>query len=205
MATQPALIQPQPHSPHSPTALSSVCLWDRLPNESAQAYAKFTNYRLLPPGQRSLAKVGVSHNLASRWSRLYSWPARAAAWDDYALTSADALGLRGAIEARIKHNELGLKFAQKAIDAVDKVKVKSVDALIDLAKAGVAIQREALALTSKVESNEPNFSVQVMNVTSDSRNIIQAPARRKTYQEISGTRLSGIKVSKRELKESNEP
>jgi hypothetical protein len=73
-------------------------LWDRQPDETAEAYRAFTFYRDLPPGQRSLERAGALHAEANggrqtargrptttieRWSSRFQWVNRAEAFDAY--------------------------------------------------------------------------------------------------------------------------
>src|SRR5271156_6069080 len=82
----------------------TCCAWDRLQGESISAFSLFSQYRLLPSGQRSFAKLASSLQLAAKYSRKFAWIARCAAWDEWLLTSMNDLALKGAIEARLRHN-----------------------------------------------------------------------------------------------------
>jgi hypothetical protein len=56
----------------------------RLPNESTKAYAAYECYRELGAGrsqEKVSHKLAKSRQIISRWSALYQWVARAAAWD----------------------------------------------------------------------------------------------------------------------------
>ena len=61
-------------------------LWERQPHESAKAFGAFTLHRDMDASERSLAEVAqrltVSKGTIACWSALYSWVARAEAWDD---------------------------------------------------------------------------------------------------------------------------
>lgn len=68
-------------------------LWDRLANESTNAYRAFESYRNLPSGERTLIEayrhhVGNPHAVKPsdtwvRWSSDFAWSERAAAYDDH--------------------------------------------------------------------------------------------------------------------------
>jgi len=64
---------------------------ERLPDESARAFAARTEYVLLGP-QRSLdalaQKYNKSRSLFARWSTEYDWAATARAWDDQQAAAA---------------------------------------------------------------------------------------------------------------------
>ena len=58
--------------------------WDRLPEESPQAYAGFKAYRDLGEGRSFIATaraLGRADSLIRRWATRHDWRARARAWD----------------------------------------------------------------------------------------------------------------------------
>ena len=58
--------------------------WDRLPEESPQAYAAFRAYRDLGEGRSFIATaraLGRADSLVRRWATRHDWRARARAWD----------------------------------------------------------------------------------------------------------------------------
>lgn len=59
--------------------------WDQQPRESAKAYAAFTAYLRMDPGERSGPKVAQEcakpESLIKRWSSMWSWVERVAAFD----------------------------------------------------------------------------------------------------------------------------
>lgn len=59
--------------------------WDQQPRESAKAYQAFSAYLRMDPGDRSTAAVGQelgkSKGLIDRWSSLWNWLDRCAAFD----------------------------------------------------------------------------------------------------------------------------
>lgn len=123
--------------------------WERVPGESREAYTRFTQYRLAPPGERSVRKLGISSTLASRWSARWSWVGRAAAYDDWIVEANDALGLRGSLSSRLASARFGMLAVAKASATVAKLNETklTVDELITLAKTGVQLERQALGMT----------------------------------------------------------
>jgi hypothetical protein len=75
----PAILARSPADP-----LSLVALWERLPQEGAEAYVAFLRYRDLPTEGRSLRKACARARVPSRWRawcQQHHWVQRAAAWD----------------------------------------------------------------------------------------------------------------------------
>src|SRR5207249_1380834 len=88
--------------------------WERLPGESIQAYRRFMQYRLMPPGERSLRKLEIHYSLANRWSKRWQWSKRTAAYDDWVSESIDGLSNHAQLGARYRAARLGLAFARQA-------------------------------------------------------------------------------------------
>lgn len=67
------------------TPTTSTNQWDRLPDEGADAYARFLEYRNQTPGKRTFAAIaetfGVSEPAIHQQARRYRWRDRVAAWD----------------------------------------------------------------------------------------------------------------------------
>jgi hypothetical protein len=137
---QPPAVYLAPASPSHP--------WERQPGESQQAYARFLTYRNTPPGERALRRVGVSQQLASRWSSRWKWLSRCAAFDDWLFSANDALALRGVLTARMRGVRVGSELTEKASAALVTLKNDKLDAsdVVLLAKTGIEIEREALGL-----------------------------------------------------------
>lgn len=166
--------------------------WQRLDTESVQAFARFTIYRNLPASQRSLAKVGVNIQLANRWSKKYKWVERARSWDEWLLTSGDALGVQAVNEARLLHLKLGNASVNKALACLPRIKLTSADAVVTLGGFGAELTRKTLGLdTTKLDNQKlaADVTVNVHGIVAQGTpNTIPHVARRKTYEEISGTR-----------------
>lgn len=63
-------------------------VWDRLPTETAKAFAAFSRYLSQPTRERSAEKVRISFGLKNKtsiekWCRLNDWVERAAQYDEY--------------------------------------------------------------------------------------------------------------------------
>lgn len=194
----------KPDATHA-TAAAIRSPFDRLEGESAQAFARFVTYRNLPAGQRALSKVGVSAQLAARWSRKFSWVQRASEFDSWLLNSNESLGLRATREAQARHLALGAAVVDKAFKSLPRIKVTSADSFVTLAEFGTELTRRTLGLDAGAVdgANKTNgdITVNVHGVTSGAEILNNNPhvARRKTYEEISGTRLRDKSGSKGEL------
>lgn len=68
------------------TPTPGIPWWEKQPNESATAYARFVAYREIPPGKRSYTALAQSVNAKAATLRqqgtAYKWADRAAAWDE---------------------------------------------------------------------------------------------------------------------------
>lgn len=143
--------------------------WERHETESSQAYARFVLYRNTPPSERSIRKVGVSMQLAARWSRKFQWVKRALAYDDWQLELSDQLTNRAILWHRHQLVRFGSRSLDKAIAAIDKVDETklSVNEIGDLAKVGSQLARTALGLSDKQQATSPQVVVQTGVVWSD--------------------------------------
>lgn len=143
--------------------------WERHETESSQAYARFVLYRNTPPSERSIRKVGVSMQLAARWSRKFQWVKRALAYDDWQLELSDQLTNRAILWHRHQLVQFGSRSLDKAIAAIDKVDETklSVNEIGDLAKVGSQLARTALGLSDKQQATSPQVVVQTGVVWSD--------------------------------------
>jgi hypothetical protein len=70
----------------APASDPNATPWERLPGETAKAFHAFTVYRDLAPNDRShpnaARELGKHVSLCARWSAMFDWVNRAAAWDD---------------------------------------------------------------------------------------------------------------------------
>lgn len=122
--------------------------WERRPDESIQAYRRFMQYRLMPPGERSLRKLEIAYTLASRWAKRYQWTKRTVAYDDHVSECIDGLSNQAQIGARYRAARLGSAFVRHVERNLDQVKLTGIEDAVNLAKAGVEIERQALAINS---------------------------------------------------------
>ena len=88
-------------------------LWERQKNESSPAFEAFTVYRDLGTGRsvvRAARQLRKSERTLQVWSRLWSWPRRAAAWED----SIDQESQAVAASARVQ-------LVERAHEAIDQL------------------------------------------------------------------------------------
>ncbi len=128
--------------------------FERLPEESAKAYAAFAVYRDLGP-QRSLAKCaetyyGSSKNLAQigLWSRKHAWVDRARAYDDFL-----ELERRSAIAAYEREHGVELARRQQQL-AEELLAVK--EALVLKLKTMVSWPLEQTVVEREVQDEQGN-------------------------------------------------
>lgn len=103
---------------------------DRLPNETAEAYRRYTIYRDMPSALRNLeliaesqgVKPGTIRNLSAR----NDWVARAAAWDQRVANERERATLAAAAESAVDVHEATTRLfmtsihkAQQVVDAID--------------------------------------------------------------------------------------
>ena len=132
-------------------------LWERQPMESARAFAAFSRYRDMGPGQRSSAKVaqelGRSKTLMDRWSSCWSWVKRAEAWDaEQEHTRAEAMRARQ-LQAVEEDFQLGAALTAKAAKNLMALADAGLSAqeIVRLAHEGVVIKRLTLGMPTEVQ------------------------------------------------------
>jgi hypothetical protein len=123
--------------------------WERRPNESPQAYKAFAAFRDQVPSERTAVKaaqiVGISIQLAHRWSRRHSWVNRASVFDSH----IDELQLEQGIQARLemyrRHARIACKMLEKLERRLAGLKVSSLspDEVTKWLKLGVEVERLA--------------------------------------------------------------
>lgn len=109
---------------------STEYVWERLENESAEAYEAFSLYRDMNPAERSLAqvgrKLGKSKALMERWSSKHEWQRRVREYERY----IDAIALRKATtqlaEMRARHIKIGQMLQTKGLKALDTIKADEI-------------------------------------------------------------------------------
>jgi len=132
-------------------------IWERLPGESPQAYARFLIYRDMPPGQRSLRKLGFGRSQSEQWSKQHNWVQRCAEWDLYMQRLADVQTEGAVVRMRSRHADLGMALVNKAVAGVESIDHTKLapDDVVTLAKTGVSIERAARGLASEEKAVAP--------------------------------------------------
>lgn len=127
--------------------------WERQPDESVQAYARFLAYRDIDPTERSHRKVAsicaISETLVNRWGKRWSWTKRAMAYDMWVLELGDQLGKRAVLghrHAAARFGSIALAKASRTVEQLNEAKLTAGEA-IDLAVNGTKLARQALAMT----------------------------------------------------------
>lgn len=106
--------------------------WERLENESPEAYEAFSLYRDMKPDERSVAEVGrrlgKSKTLMERWSSRHEWQRRVREYEKH----VDAIALRKATtqlaEMRARHIKIGQLLQTKGLKALEKIKEEDISA-----------------------------------------------------------------------------
>lgn len=157
-------------SPGTLTAILPDPAWGKFPSESTAHYLKFTDYRNLPAGKRSVAAVARKYEIREDALRDvakgYRWKERAECWDVHLALLRDDLSEAAVLGMRQNQARLGRAAQNLALGAIllkDPSKVGPVTAL-KLARDGVDIEREALGLPvgkQPVIVQQPSQSVQI--------------------------------------------
>lgn len=120
--------------------------WERLPDESTEAYEAFKTYRDWE-GKRSIAKVGEklgkSETLMSRWSADYDWVKRAQAWDDEVEREASKNLLAEIGKMRARQRKQALKMQLKGLELMKGINVgdAKLSEIVSLLKLGMEQER----------------------------------------------------------------
>ena len=120
--------------------------WERLPDESTEAYEAFKVYRDME-GKRSQnrvgEKLGKSDTLMSRWSADYDWVKRAQAWDDEVEREASKNLLKEIAKMRARQRKQALKMQLKGLDLLNGINVgdAKLSEIVSLMKLGMEQER----------------------------------------------------------------
>lgn len=125
--------------------------WERKSDETVQAYARFLLYRNTPPDQRSIRKLGISKNLACRWSRRHKWVARASAFDDWLMQLGDSLAQHAALGHRGQLVRFASVSLDKSIKAAAELKLNETADVVLLAKTAAELGDKALGIAKLPE------------------------------------------------------
>lgn len=120
--------------------------WERLPEETPEAYEAFKTYRDLE-GKRSQARVGEklgkSDTLMSRWSADYDWVKRAQAWDDEVERESSKNLLKDIAKMRARQRKQALKMQLKGLDLLNGINQgdAKLSEIVSLMKLGMEQER----------------------------------------------------------------
>ena len=133
-------------------------IWDRLPKESAKAFAAFQLYRN-QGYNRSISKVSIqkrkSRSLIQRWSKTHNWVERAQAWDQF-LDKYNQDNIKDELE-KMNHRQLKTsilihEIAKKRLTSIQnpqkQLTITNAIRLLDLADK---IERSARVTTTNQE------------------------------------------------------
>lgn len=121
--------------------------WERLPNESVQAYEAFYKY-LLMGEKRTLRKVeqelNKSHALIGRWSSTWNWQKRSADYDadlrrqEYEATAKEIKKMQ---ERQV---QTAMLLQKKAVQALDKLDINdlSPQEILRFISEGARLEKE---------------------------------------------------------------
>ena len=124
--------------------------WERLPNESPQAYRAFTLYRTMDAKTRSFAKLAplCSHTLAVRWAARFRWVTRTAEWEAWTVLNQAELSEAGRLRFRadsLDFARVALNKAKRSAAQLNETKA-SVGDVVALAELATKTGRVALDL-----------------------------------------------------------
>jgi hypothetical protein len=141
--------------------------WEQKPNESPQAYHAFAGFRDQTPSERTAVKaaqiVGISAQLAHRWSRRHSWFNRALLFDSH----IDELQLEQGIHARLemhrRHARIACLMLEKMERRLSSLKPTSLtpDDVVKWIKLGVEVERLARGETNEAPKVQVGTSVEL--------------------------------------------
>jgi hypothetical protein len=128
-------------------------IYQRMSDESSKAYEAFALYRDTGINRSTddvARRLGKSSALIQRWSSVYNWVERAAAWDDHVDTQARKKVERDAIKRKAdmltRHALTGKVMQQKGVNYLNEHGIdKSSDAISSI-KTGIDIERKSEGL-----------------------------------------------------------
>jgi len=140
------------------TQMDGASTWERLPQETAEAYRRFCIYRDMGP-QRSVRQAciayGQSASSAQNWqdiARSFNWFARVRAYDIYIEQLAREHVEDEVIKMQARHIKVAMAFQNKAIIALNEIDPKQLDPdqMLKWFKAAVDIERTAREQPAKI-------------------------------------------------------
>lgn len=140
--------------------------WERQPGEGRQAFEAFAAYRDMGP-TRSLTRVAQelrkSRELLGRWSRRWSWVARAAAWDTELDRKAREAQEKARVEMAERHAKIAMAFQVKVMERIRSLSPDDLSPA-DLARwIDVAIKVERLARGEPTENTRQEVQGQLVH------------------------------------------
>lgn len=164
MATQAVIVKNE-KALREPAKQASVETfpWERCAGETSQAYARFLCYRTMPASERGIRKVGVSMQLAARWSKRWNWVKRAQAYDDHLAELSDQIGERAVLQHRAALARLGsvsIAKAQSSVLKLDETKQTASD-IAQIAKIGLTSIQAAFGSADARPGNQTIIATQV--------------------------------------------
>lgn len=119
--------------------------WERLPGETARAYASFRTFRDLGP-TRGLDRLDVSHQTAKNWSSRWDWHRRAEAWDAEQYRVEDAERLEAIRTMHATHQRVARAAIRKAIESLNETPASHIPpgAAVRLLDVGTRLERQTL-------------------------------------------------------------
>lgn len=133
--------------------------WNKMPAETAKAYAAFLAYRNIPPRDRSLRKAVIQHygkddsvklRQFQQWSSKFMWVDRADGWDQHVARTADEDLLKKIKAANEIHVASARGLLQKALERLKDIQPVELSPSVVLAYIQAAVNIERIAL------GEPN-------------------------------------------------
>lgn len=156
-----------------------VPVFDRQPWETDAEHAAFLIWLGLSPTERTLKRVadrlGRDRSSVARMSSTCRWTERTAAYqadEDRRMM----IGLQArSMAARVEQADLGRRMREKADEALELLEADEMDAkdVTALASAGTKIERDALGLAAKVET-EMTVHVTASELDDDARAALRA-------------------------------
>ena len=138
--------------------------WERREGESPKAYEAFCAYLEMGPN-RSIRAVGQkldkSRQLLGRWSAAHQWVDRAAAYDADLRQKAYEAARKETQKMQTRQIETAIIFQKKALEALDKIDVESLEPrdILRFFEVAAKIERETRAQSeaqAAPESKEGN-------------------------------------------------
>jgi len=152
--------------------------WQRLPRESAKAFAAFRAYRDTPAKDRSVVKCCTAYygnaSLAKvrqwkTWSAGFQWVERAPAWDGEQDRVAREAQLKAVSDMRERHAKQAMMLQQKAIKRLGEMEPDELSPQLLLQYLIEAVKIERLS------RGEPDSITQTTGTTRSTQTVVNVP------------------------------